>query len=66
MTAQIQPEKISNHGMNLADPNRHKDFQMYPRQLPPAHMEQEHPQENGKTMHSNAEMGHKHLSPENA
>jgi hypothetical protein len=57
--------KISIHDTNLVDPNRHTDFQMCPLQLPSAHMEQEHPQENDKTMHSNAEMGHKHLSPEN-
>jgi hypothetical protein len=65
MTDQKQPMKISNHGMSLVDPNRHKDFQMCPRQLPLARMEQEHPQENGKTMHSNAEMGYKLLLPEN-
>jgi hypothetical protein len=65
MRDQKQQMKISNRGMNLVDPNRHKDFQMYLRQLPAAHTEQEHPPENGKTMHSNAEMGHKHLSPEN-
>jgi hypothetical protein len=65
MRDQKQQMKISNHSMNLADPNRHKDFQMYLHQLPAACMEQEHPPENGKTMHSNAEMGHKHLSPEN-